>query len=250
MVVFSFFAKARSLVGIAAAAVTLFGANPALANSSAATADIAAPLRAAQAAKQSALGSGDDEFRQLFSSWQTLDKPQSADLAAASSTISAITAVPLRRISTTVSIPSRMPVEGIHLTSGYGMRYHPVLGGRRAHKGVDLAGPTGTPIHATADGVVGKAEWFSSYGLYVALEHGADIETRYGHMSRLNVAAGQRVRKGDVIGYIGTTGRSTGPHLHYEVRIAGVAVNPIPYMQSGETLAVAAHSTAIGGGDD
>jgi murein DD-endopeptidase MepM/ murein hydrolase activator NlpD len=95
--------------------------------------------------------------------------------------------------------------------------------------------------------VVSKAEWFSSYGLYVALEHGADIQTRYGHMSRLNVYAGQRVRKGDVIGYIGSTGRSTGPHLHYEVRIAGLAVNPVPYMQtdSSETM-LAANSAASG----
>ena len=87
--------------------------------------------------------------------------------------------------------------------------------------------------------MVEKAEWFSGYGLYVQLDHGAALETRYGHMSRLNVASGQRVRKGDVIGYVGSTGRSTGPHLHYEVRIAGEAMNPIPYMQAGEFLAVA-----------
>jgi murein DD-endopeptidase MepM/ murein hydrolase activator NlpD len=125
-----------------------------------------------------------------------------------------------------------MPVNDVRFTSGFGMRTNPVEGGRRAHKGVDLAGPTGTPIHAAADGVVGRADWFGGYGLYVALEHGGNMETRYGHMSRLNVAAGQRVHKGDVIGYIGSTGHSTGPHLHYEVRIAGEAVNPIPYLQA------------------
>ncbi len=257
MIAVKFIARCRSLAGLAAAVVTLFGANPAMANSSNA-ADIAAPLRAAQAARQSApqsaLGNGDDEFRALFSSWQSLDKPQSAALAAAS----ARPAVPgfsgsgfaARRSIASVSIPSRMPVEGVHLTSEYGMRWHPVLGGRRAHKGVDLAGPIGTPVHATADGVVGRAEWFSSYGLYVQLEHGADIETRYGHMSRLNVAAGQMVHKGDVIGFIGTTGRSTGPHLHYEVRIAGQAVNPVPYMQAGEVLAAtSAPAAATGMGD-
>ncbi len=144
-----------------------------------------------------------------------------------------------------------MPVEGVRLTSDYGMRWHPVRGGRRAHKGVDLAGPVGTPIHATADATVSKAEWFSSYGLFVSLEHGADIQTRYGHMSRLNVYAGQRVRKGDVIGYLGSTGRSTGPHLHYEVRIAGAAVNPVPYMQadqfnrSPDPLPVPSFGTAV-----
>jgi murein DD-endopeptidase MepM/ murein hydrolase activator NlpD len=132
-----------------------------------------------------------------------------------------------------VSIPSRIPVDGFRLTSEYGMRVHPVLGGRRAHKGIDLATPTGTPVHAPADGVVGKAEWFSSYGLYIQIEHGGELQTRYGHLSRLNVASGQFVHKGDVIGYVGTTGRSTGPHLHYEVRVAGVSVNPMPYMQEG-----------------
>ena len=146
-----------------------------------------------------------------------------------------------------VSIPSRMPVENAALTSGYGMRTHPVLGGRRAHKGIDLAMPTGTPVYATADGVVSKAEWFSSYGLYISLEHGADIQTRYGHLSRLNVAAGQQIRKGDVIGYVGSTGRSTGPHLHYEVRIAGVAVNPIPYMQAEQATQGALATDTTGG---
>lgn len=110
------------------------------------------------------------------------------------------------------------------------MRRHPVLGRRRNHKGVDLAAPTGTPIFATADGIVGRANWFSSYGLYISIDHGASIETRYAHMSKLAVAAGERVRQGQVIGYVGSTGRSTGPHLHYEVRVDGVAVNPVPYM--------------------
>ena len=118
------------------------------------------------------------------------------------------------------------------MSSGFGLRVHPVLGGLRAHKGIDLPAPTGTPIHATADGVVGRADWFSGYGLYVQLEHGGNMETRYGHMSRIAVAEGQIVHKGDVIGYVGSTGRSTGPHLHYEVRVAGEAVNPLPYMQT------------------
>ena len=228
MVNSKFFAKMPTLAGSFAAVSLVFGTTPAFANSSTA-ADIAAPLRAAQDAKQTTLGSGDDDFRQLFANWRSLDKSVSYAAPVAANSFAA---APAPVTTARVSIPSRMPVEGVRLTSDYGMRWHPVIGGRRAHKGVDLAGPIGTPIHATADAVVGKAEWFSSYGLYVALEHGGDIQTRYGHMSRLNVSAGQHVRKGDVIGYIGTTGRSTGPHLHYEVRIAGVAVNPIPYMQS------------------
>lgn len=231
MVFSSVFATARSVTGLVAAVLAVFGSNPALANSSANAADVTAPLRAAQEARSQAVG-GDEVFRQLHASWRSLDN--SAGFAAAATPIAPRTASVAR-----ASIPSRMPVDGVRLSSSFGMREHPVLGGRRAHKGVDLAAPTGTPIYATADGVVEKAEWFSGYGLYVQLDHGAQLETRYGHMSRLNVASGQRVRKGDVIGYVGSTGRSTGPHLHYEVRIAGEAMNPIPYMQAGEFLAVA-----------
>ena len=237
MVIAKFPVGIQQLAGVFAAVFLVLGANPVLANSSTA-ADIAAPLRAAQEARQSALNNGDDDFRELFSNWRSLDR--SAGYVAPSANPGfAGGLAPLA--ANRVSIPARMPVEGVRLTSDFGMRFHPVLGGRRAHKGVDLAGPIGTPILATADGVVSKAEWFSSYGLYISLEHGAEIQTRYGHMSRLNVYAGQRVRKGDVIGYIGSTGRSTGPHLHYEVRIAGLAVNPVPYMQAdsfdGGTLA-------------
>ena len=236
-------ATARAITGSLFAVAAVFGANPALANSSA-NADIAAPLRAAQAAKPGTGGS-EEQFKKLFSNWQAIEKQQAplaaiseaANLAASSKVTApagnsfiASTAIPFRRSG--VSIPSRMPVDGVHLTSDYGMRVHPVLGGRRAHKGVDLAAPIGTPIYASADGVISRADWFSSYGLYVSIEHGGNIETRYGHMSRLNVAAGQEVRKGDIIGFVGTTGRSTGPHLHYEVRIAGEAVNPVPYMQA------------------
>jgi murein DD-endopeptidase MepM/ murein hydrolase activator NlpD len=227
----------QSFAGGIAVASALFAATPAFANSSN-SADIAAPLRAAQEARPSALGNGDAEFRQLFANWRSLDQSSGYVAPTALAGIAPSASVtPLFSRSGTVSIPSRMPVEGVRLTSEYGMRWHPVVGGRRAHKGVDLAGPMGTPVHAAADAVVSKAEWFSSYGLYVSLEHGADIQTRYGHMSRLNVFAGQHIHKGDVIGYIGSTGRSTGPHLHYEVRIAGQAVNPIPYMQADNIAA-------------
>jgi murein DD-endopeptidase MepM/ murein hydrolase activator NlpD len=238
----SFTAVARAVSGTVAAAAAVLGVNPALANSSA-NADIAAPLRAAQAAKP-ASGGSEDQFHKLFNSWQAIERQQAplaavsqaADLAASSriskASASFAMATPFRGSGSTVSIPSRVPIAGFHMSSEFGMRTHPVLGGRRMHKGVDLPAAIGTPVHATADGLVSRADWFSSYGLYVSIEHGGNIETRYGHMSRLNVAAGQRVHKGDIIGYVGTTGRSTGPHLHYEVRIAGQAVNPVPYMQA------------------
>ena len=125
-----------------------------------------------------------------------------------------------------VRFPSGMPVAARAVTSGFGWRTHPILGGWRAHSGVDLAAPYGSPVVATADGVVNQANWRGGYGLFVAVQSGG-METRYGHMSRLNVTAGQRVRQGDVIGYVGSTGRSTGPHLHYEVRVNGQAVDPM-----------------------
>lgn len=119
-----------------------------------------------------------------------------------------------------------IPLAAARLTSGFGMRRDPLLGGRRAHSGIDLGAPIGSPVIATADGVVRTANWVGGYGLLVALEHGGGTQTRYGHLSRLNVFGGQAVRKGDVIGFVGSTGRSTGPHLHYEVRVNGRAVNP------------------------
>ena len=207
----------RRIVAALAAVGAFFamGASPAFANASAASADIAAPVRDARA---SGIASSDEQFKQLFSSWQALDQT-------GPSTVSSPIAPTMG-----VSIPSRGPLAAASTTSSYGMRTHPVLGGMRAHRGIDLAAPTGTPVYATADGVVGKAEWFSSYGLIVQIAHGSELETRYAHMSRLAVGPGERVRKGDVIGYVGSTGRSTGPHLHYEVRVSGEAVNPIPYM--------------------
>ena len=128
------------------------------------------------------------------------------------------------------AIPSQMPVSARALTSGFGMRGHPLLGGRRAHSGIDLAAPAGSPIVATSDGQVSWADWAGGYGIAVAVEHGGGYQTRYAHMSRVNVAPGQQVRKGDVIGYVGSTGLSTGPHLHYEVRVNGQAVNPVPML--------------------
>lgn len=239
MVAVSFFAKARAVVAAVVAIAGLATTNPALANSSA-TADIAAPLREAQTTRPGA--SGDEEFRRLFATWQSSDR---APIAAPGATTGPSAATPLRIGRT--AIPSLNPLASAALTSGFGMRTHPVLGGRRGHKGIDLASPIGTPIRATADGVISRADWFSSYGLFVSIEHGGDIQTRYGHMSRLNVAAGQAVKKGDIIGYVGTTGRSTGPHLHYEVRISGAAVNPVPYMQGGMEIATNDPAAARGG---
>ncbi|AOL93199.1 Murein DD-endopeptidase MepM, murein hydrolase activator NlpD [Porphyrobacter sp. LM 6] len=137
---------------------------------------------------------------------------------------------PARRTGTGAVIggfPTGLPLGGARLTSGFGYRFHPLSGRYQPHAGVDLAAPTGTPVIATADGVVDVAGWSGGYGLLVAVNHGGAVETRYGHLSGVAVAPGESVKKGQVIGYVGSTGRSTGPHLHYEVREGQVAVDPL-----------------------
>jgi murein DD-endopeptidase MepM/ murein hydrolase activator NlpD len=132
----------------------------------------------------------------------------------------------LRWISST---PAIAPVKGI-LTSGFGYRADPITHGRGVHQGVDIAAAPGQPVKASADGVVIRAGMVGGLGRAVYLAHGYGLTTRYGHMSRVDVRAGQRVRRGDVLGLVGNTGRSTGYHLHYEVRLDGEPVNPLGYI--------------------
>lgn len=172
-------------------------------------------IASANGEQPTAIGVPDGEFRNLFAAWQSNDDAPTG----------------------LVSIPAGVPVEDMVVTSNFGYRSDPFKGRRRQHKGIDIAGPIGTPIYATADGIVGRAQWLGGYGRYVEIEHGGEIQTRYGHMSRLNVEPNQRVSRGDLIGFMGSTGRSTGSHLHYEVRISGEAVNPAPFMESSEYLA-------------
>ena len=127
------------------------------------------------------------------------------------------------------STPSTWPVRG-WITSPFGVRISPFSGIPTFHEGVDIASQTGTPVMATADGVVVKAGFSTGYGNMVEISHGYGLKTIFGHNSRLNVKAGQRIRRGEVISYVGDTGSSTGPHLHYEVRINGLPVNPTKYM--------------------
>lgn len=232
----------------ACAATVVSAASPALANtanSATTSADIVEPVREGQG---DVTDNGDQRFKSLFASWTALERTTPVTGAGAQADVTAYSSpIPQRSIS----VPSRMPLEGASLTSGFGMRNHPVLGGRRQHTGIDLAAPTGTPVYATADGVIGRADWYSSYGLYISINHGAAMETRYAHLSRLAVAAGDNVKKGDLIGYVGSTGRSTGPHLHYEVRVEGLAVNPIPYMVESEAqLAYAREARLTGKGGE
>ena len=121
-------------------------------------------------------------------------------------------------------------------TSGFGYRRDPKTGGRRMHKGSDFAGAHGTNVYATADGVVTKAGWSSGYGKLVTIQHAFGIETKYAHNSNIRVKVGQRVSRGDHIADMGNTGRSTGTHLHYEVRVNGKPVNPMIYIKAARNV--------------
>lgn len=157
----------------------------------------------------------DPTFKALFNSWKRLDSLQDGVIA----------------------VPSDVPVRNASFTSSFGVRSDPFGRGAAMHAGIDLAGPVGTPIYATADGTVSQASWHNGgYGNLVRLDHGRGIETRYAHLHSMTVREGERVRRGQLIGRMGSTGRSTGSHLHYEVRIDGRAVNPIPFMRSTEII--------------
>ncbi len=161
------------------------------------------------------VGGSDATFKQLFTSWKKLDSISQGAIA----------------------VPSEKPVRTAAFTSGFGVRSDPFRGAAAMHAGIDLAGPVGTPIYATADGVVSESGYNSGgYGNLVKITHGRGIETRYGHLSSIMVSPGQRITRGQQIGRMGSTGRSTGSHLHYEVRIDGRAVNPIPFMKSTDYL--------------
>lgn len=123
----------------------------------------------------------------------------------------------------------RTPINGARLTSGYGNRKHPILGYTLAHRGVDFGARTGTPIMAAGDGVVEFSGWIGGYGRYVRIRHNSAYKTAYAHMSaiRKGIKPGRRVSQGEIIGFVGSSGRSTGPHLHYEILVNNVQVNPM-----------------------
>ena len=125
--------------------------------------------------------------------------------------------------------PNIWPING-RLMSSFGERSDPFSGEGAWHTGLDISGPQGEPVRVTADGVVSRAEWSTGYGRLIIVDHGNGMQTWYAHLSRFNVIPGQEVRRGDVIGLVGSTGRVTAPHLHYEVRMGGVAVNPYRYL--------------------
>ena len=128
--------------------------------------------------------------------------------------------------------PGRLswPLDGL-VSSGYGWRIHPILNRRIFHNGIDLNGATGTAIRAAGSGRVIIAGWRGGYGNSVVIQHGGDVTSVYGHLSRFGTSVGRDVNEGDVIGYVGCTGLCTGPHLHFEVRESGAPVNPLKYLQ-------------------
>ena len=127
--------------------------------------------------------------------------------------------------------PSQWPTDGGYISSPFGGRPNPFSGyGRDWHPGIDIAVDYGTPVYASAAGYVEQSGWYGGYGKYVRLSHDFGYETAYGHMSRLAVSAGSFVKKGEIIGYVGSTGYSTGPHLHFEVMKYGEQVNPSSLM--------------------
>jgi murein DD-endopeptidase MepM/ murein hydrolase activator NlpD len=125
--------------------------------------------------------------------------------------------------------PNIWPVDG-RLMGPFGQRTDPFSGEGEYHKGVDISAITGTPIKAAADGVVTYAEYFGGYGRLVVVKHGNGMETYYAHLSKFDVIAGQEIRQGEIVGRVGSSGRVTAPHLHYEVRIGGAPVNPYRYL--------------------
>ncbi|SEM48256.1 Murein DD-endopeptidase MepM and murein hydrolase activator NlpD, contain LysM domain [Loktanella fryxellensis] len=152
------------------------------------------------------------------------------DTARANGILNKLDEINLYRIAADAA-PFDMPIKAnFRFSSGFGSRWG------RMHEGTDFSAPIGTPVYAPADGVVIYSGWLSSYGRLIKIQHEFGIETRYGHLNALNVNVGDRVSRGDHIGDTGNSGRSTGPHLHYEVRVGGKAVNPMIYIQAGQDV--------------
>ena len=166
----------------------------------------------------------------------TKGTPAAPEQARANSILKQMDDLNLYRIAAD-KVPFSLPVAAsVRRTSGFGYRRDPMGGGSRLHAGMDWAGAYGTPIHATAEGVVIHAGWLSGYGRLVKIQHDFGIETRFAHLSGITVKVGQRVSRGDLIGGMGNSGRSTGTHLHYEVRVNGDPVNPMTYIKAASDV--------------
>ena len=137
-----------------------------------------------------------------------------------------------------VLLPTFVPIDADHIGSTFGRRLDPIAGVGAMHEGIDFVADPGTPVFASAGGVVVTAEFHPQYGYYIDIDHGNDFSSRYAHLSKIRVQVGQIIKRGRVIGASGNTGRSTGPHLHFEVRYKGAAQNPARFLQQGTQLAL------------
>jgi murein DD-endopeptidase MepM/ murein hydrolase activator NlpD len=135
-------------------------------------------------------------------------------------------------------IPTAVPVREAALGSPFGIRTDPIAGLRAMHEGIDFNAEAGTPVVAAADGVVLSAGWQGDFGNMIEVDHGAGLSTRYAHLSRMSARPGTMIKRGEPIGTVGNTGRSTGSHLHFEVRVAGVAQNPARFLRQGDEFAL------------
>lgn len=205
-------------VAVGVSSASLFCASLAMANDAGKSNDGAGTAASSAEA-------ADAQFRALFQTWKKADMSDHS----------------------VISVPSMQPVDALKFSSRFGTRSDPFRGTAAMHAGVDIPGKIGTPIYATADGVVSFSGRRGAYGNLVQINHGRGLETRYAHLSKLLVAENSRVRRGQMIGLMGSTGRSTGSHLHYEVRVDGSAVNPIPFLQDGEYAQVQDANQAVGG---
>lgn len=169
-------------------------------------------------------------------SLSTRGQPPFAEEARANEILNGLKDIDLYR-STAFKLPFAMPVKTkVRYSSGFGNRKDPFGRGTRRHEGQDFAGAYGSPIYSTADGVVTHAGWESGYGRLVTIRHQYGFETRYGHMSQIRVKVGQKVSRGDRIGDMGNSGRSTGTHLHYEIRISGTPKNPMTFIKAAQNV--------------
>jgi len=182
---------------------------------------VGGPMLAASSADVTTELTGEAQFRSLFMTWKKMDRMEQGG----------------------ISIPSVQPVEHLNFSSNFGVRSDPFRRTAAMHAGVDIPGPTGTPIYATADGIISHADRLGGYGNMVEINHGKGITTRYGHLSKILVTDNTRVKRGQLIALMGSTGRSTGPHLHYEVRIDGHPVNPVPFLTTADYLLAAQDSS-------
>ncbi len=171
------------------------------------------PAQGQVAGAQDVLPSGDSEAFRERMSWKGQPSPQSS----------------------IVETTRQASPANIRVSSQFGLRMDPLQGGHRQHAGIDFPGKMGANVYATGPGRVEKAGWASGYGKLIEIAHPGGLRTRYGHLSGINVAPGDSVVPGQLIGKVGSTGRSTGPHLHYEVRVDGVATDPAPFLTDGRT---------------